>query len=161
MRTSRSIVFSLGLLVATLMAGCASDLDAAALKASQAGNRQLFDEVVARCAQMEQAMRDNDLAKVASFYADDGILLNSNGQRQGGSRQALEEYWQGFGQGVDWSLITHSVEGVDGLIVQRGKSVLTYISPGDDERRTGIVEFILLWQRDDEGELKIAVDGYW
>ena len=108
---------------------------------------------------MEQAMRDNDLHKVASYYADEAVLLGKNGHRRGGSRQAIDDYWAGFGQGVDWSLITHSIEGVGSLIVQRGRSILTYIRNG--ERRESTVEFLLIWQRPEGGELKIVTDAYW
>ncbi len=108
---------------------------------------------------MEQAMRDNDLLKVASYYCDDAILLGKSGYKRGGTRQAIDTYWRGFGTGIDWSLSVDSVEGVDNLIVHRGRSSLTYIRNG--ERHTSEVEFVLLWQRSEDGVLKIAFDAYW
>lgn len=104
-------------------------------------------------------MRDNDLLKVASYYWDDAILLGPSGNRRGGTRESIDTYWRGFGTGIDWSLSVDSVEGVDNLIVHRGRSVLTYIK--NDERHTSEVEFVLLWQRPEDGVLKIAFDAYW
>jgi ketosteroid isomerase-like protein len=147
------------LLMATLMAGCASTPRASAPARTPTADAGLRQEIAALCAQMEQAMRENDLKRVASFYADDGILLGPGGDTRGGSRAALEEYWLGFGRGVDWSLVTHSIEGEEGLAIQRGRSILTYVR--DDQRRTSVVEFMLIWQRQDDGTLKIKVDAYW
>jgi len=108
---------------------------------------------------MEQALRNRDLPHVASFYADDGILLSPGSERRGGSRSLIEQYWARFDTAVDWSLTTHSIEGVDGLVVQRGRSVITFMNDG--VQRLGTVEFLLIWQRQPDGSLKIAVDGYW
>ena len=104
-------------------------------------------------------MRDNDLLKVGSYYWDDAILLGQSGNRRGGSRESIDAYWRRFGTGIDWSLSVDSVEGVDNLIVHRGRSSLTYIRNG--ERHTSEVEFVLLWQRSEDGVLKIAFDAYW
>ena len=60
---------------------------------------------------------------------------------------------------MDWELQVHSVEGNDKLATQRGRSILTYIKNG--ERRVSTVEFLLIWQRQTDGTLKIAVDAYW
>lgn len=161
MRTTLIIVIAaMTLSLAIGMSGCATTARAAAVDPDEAAAAALREEVAGLCAQMEQAMRDNDLKRVASFYADDGILLGPSGQRRGGSRAALEEYWARFGTGIDWSLITHSVEGRDNMAVQRGRSVLTYINP-EGARHTSVVDFMLIWQRQDDGTLMIAVDAYW
>lgn len=120
---------------------------------------RLRDEVAGRCKQMEQAMRDNDLLKVASFYTDDAILMSKSGNKRGGSREAIEAYWKRFGTGIDWSLSVESIRGVDSLIVHHGRSVLTYIT--NNERHTSEVEFMLLLIRQEDGVLRIAFDVYW
>ena len=140
------------------LAGCAVLTKAEAPPLSDDLDR-LQNEVAHLCRQMEQAMRENDLLRVASYYSDDAILLGKSGYKRGGNRQAIDTYWRGFGTGVDWSLSVDSVEGVDSLIVHRGRSFLTYIRNG--ERRTSEVQFVLLWQRSQDGDLRITVDAYW
>lgn len=146
------LAYSLG------QAGCAalSKVNASSLSDDL---ERLRDEVAGRCKQMEQAMRDNDLMKVASFYTDDAILMSKSDNKRGGSREAIEEYWKRFGTGIDWSLSVESIRGVDSLIVHHGRSVLTYITK--NERHTSEVEFMLLWIRQEDGVLSIAFDVYW
>jgi len=139
-------------------AGCATTARTASPTTAMP-DAALRQEIADLCAQMEQAMRVNDLRRVAWFYADDAILLGPDGLQRGGTRAALEEYWLGFGRGVDWSLITHSIEGEVGLAVQRGRSILTYVR--NEQPRTSVVEFMLIWLRQKDGTLKISVDAYW
>lgn len=136
-----------------LLAGCAST------PPPTPASDSLQAEVRMLCQGMEEALREGDLQRVASFYADDGILLSPSGKRQGGSRQLLEQYWARFDTAVDWSLTTHSIEGVEGLVMQRGRSDISF--EDDGELRVGTVEFVLIWQRQLDGSLKIAADGYW
>ena len=56
-------------------AGCAT-LKITEVSSSRQGLERLRDKVAGRCKQMEQAMRDNDLMKVASFYTDHAILMS-------------------------------------------------------------------------------------
>ncbi len=107
---------------------------------------------------MEARMRANDMAGVAAFYADDGILLGPGGSRVSG-REAIDSYWLRFGRGIDWQLEIHSLEGEAGLVFQRGTSRLTYEKEG--QRRTSTVEFALTWVLQKSGEYRIAVDAYW
>ncbi len=151
-----AVVLAIACLVGLL--GCAVLTKAEIPPPSDDLNR-LRDEVAHLCGQMEQAMRDNDLVKVASYYWDDAILLGKSGNKRGGTREAIDTYWKGFGTGIDWLLSVDSIEGVDNLIVHRGRSLLTYIKDG--ERRTSEVQFVLLWQRSQDGVLRIAVDAYW
>ncbi len=146
------------ILAGLMLAGCVVICGGCAINDAGMGTA-LRGEIESLCKQMEDAMRADDLEKVASFYADDGILLSPGGDKRGGSRAALVEYWQGFGTGVDWELQVHSVEGDEKLATQRGRSILTYIKNG--ERRVSTVEFLLIWQRQTDGTLKIAVDAYW
>ena len=58
------------------LAGCAALTNAKAPPSSDDLGR-LREEVADLCRQMEQAMRDNDLVKVASFYWDDVTFTRS------------------------------------------------------------------------------------
>ena len=135
-----------------------------------AGDKPLFEnqaenadelraEIDAVCAEWRKAMlEDHDILKVASFYADNGILVTDRGQYVSG-REAIDKYWSRIPIATAWELTTYFVDGRKGLIVQRGRSDLT-MKMGDQER-TSSVEFTHLWQRQKDGTLKIVVDGYW
>jgi len=115
-------------------------------------------EVEATCERWKAAMSTGDLKKVASFYADNGVILSAKGFRIEG-REAIDEYWGGLPEVTSWNLITYFVDGVESLIVQRGRSELTMVTSQGE--KTSIVEFTHFWQRQDDGSLKIVVDGYW
>ena len=103
-------------------------------------------------------MRNNDLAGVAAFYADDAVLLGPGGFRVAG-RDAIDKYWTEFGRGIDWKLDIHDLEGESGLVFQRGTSHLTYERNG--ETKTSTVEFVIIWEKRDDGTYQINVDAYW
>lgn len=146
---------TLHLVVATLavaaLAGCAST-------GSSAGDATLRAEIEAANRRLEDRMRANDLAGVAAMYADHALLLSPGGEPVQG-RAAIDAYWRRFGRGIDWRLEVRRVEGREGLAVQRGVSTLTYEKRG--EVRTSRVDFVLVWEKDDDGTWKVAVDGYW
>ena len=120
---------------------------------------ELRAEIEAVCAEWRKAMlEDGDLLRVASFYADDGLILGAGGTRVEG-REAIDEYWSKIPTAVEWTLTTFFVDGSKNLIVQRGRSDLTMNINGAE--RTSSVEFTHLWQRQKDGTLRIVVDGYW
>jgi len=86
------------------------------------------------------------------------VILGASGRRHAG-REAIDSYWQRFSDPIDWKLEVLRVEGGDLLAIQRGRSTLTRLLDG--EEHDSIVEFIIVWVRDDEGNLRIAVDAYW
>lgn len=118
---------------------------------------QVRGEIERATAELERRMRANDLAGVAALYADDAVLLSPSGRTTAG-REAIDAYWQGFGEGIDWDLSILSLEGSDDLVVHRGVSTLTYAREG--EARTSVVDFWLTWRRDAVG-WRVAVDAYW
>ncbi len=136
----------------TLATGCAAPRKAA--------DSDLRAEILTATRLMEDAMARDDLAAVAAMYTDDAVLLGPGGYRVEG-REAIDAYWQGFGRGIAWSLDAFSIEGdaERGIAHQRGRSTLTYERDGTE--RTSIVEFALVWMRDDAGRWRIAVDAYW
>ena len=111
---------------------------------------------------MEARFRAGDMLDVAAFYADDGIMLAPDGERVEG-RNAIDAYWARTGENytdLDWELTVEHVEGDEGLAYQRGRSTLSRTSV-DGERRVSIVEFVLIWQQQDDGSYRILVDAYW
>lgn len=115
-------------------------------------------EIERTCDQWRAAMMSGDMKKVAAFYADDGVILDGDGRRVEG-REAIDDYWSMVPPVLDWKLTTHFVDGVEGLIVQRGRSELTM--QGSDQEHVSIVEFTHVWRRQQDGSLEIVVDAYW
>ncbi len=107
---------------------------------------------------MEDALRRGDLAGVAAVYADDGVLLSRDGTRYAG-REEVDAYWGRLEGARDWQLSVDRVEGEGGLWVQRGTSRLTV--ERDGELRVSEVDFLLVWVREADGRLRIALDAYW
>ncbi|MBT8484748.1 MAG: DUF4440 domain-containing protein [Phycisphaerales bacterium] len=107
---------------------------------------------------MEESLRAGDLLGVAGHYADDAILIGPSGNRVTG-RTEIDAYWMRFSDPVDWSLSVGTLEGEADLLCQRGTSRLTYRR--GDAVRTSVVEFLLIWRREEDGRLRIAVDAYW
>lgn len=132
------------------------DAESAALAASTLPGG-VREEILEAVAELERRMGANDLAGVAALYADDAVLLSPSGRTTAG-REAIDAYWQGFGEGVAWDLSVLSLEGSRNLVAHRGVSTLTYVSRG--EERTSTVDFWLTWRRGPQG-WRVAVDAYW
>ncbi len=143
------------MLVALLAAGASRSAPNAT--AEPAGASRLA-EVRARNAAMEERFRAGDLRGVAAFYADDGVLLAPGGARVEG-RAAIDAYWARFTEPVDWRLTVDGLEGGDDLLVQRGTSRL--VRRRDGVEHVSEVRFVLVWVRQADGILRIAVDAYW
>ena len=122
----------------------------------QAGSRAMRTEVDALARGMEQALRSGDLAAVAAYYADDAVLLGPGGFRVEG-RQAIDAYWAAFEHPIDWRLETRRIEGDPDLIAWRGVSYLRHGAP----EQLSVVEFVLLWERQEDGRLQVVLDAYW
>ncbi len=138
-----------------LACACAAPRTMAAEEAPEPS--QLHAEILAATADLMQRMGANDLAGVAALYADDAVLFGPSGSTAAG-REAIDDYWLGFGSGVAWELRTLSIEGRDRIAVQRGISVLTY--ERDGKERTSTVDFWLTWRKSPDG-WRVAVDAYW
>lgn len=146
------------LILIALIAGVSSAGDS--LFRNQASNHdQLQAEIESICNRWRASMlEDKDMAKVASFYADNAILVDDRGLYVGG-RDAIDAYWDRVPVGKAWTITTYFVDGREGLVIQRGRSDLTVdLEAGE---RTFSVEFLHVWQRQDDGQLKIVVDSYW
>ena len=155
-RPARRVVSStwslLVMAMVVTLAGCATK---ASVGVPSPGVR---DEVRALNDGMEASFRAGDLRAVASYYADDGILLSSHGNRTEG-REAIDAYWARFTNPLDWELTVDELSGTDDLVCQRGRSTITRVRDG--EPYDSVVSFLLIWVRQADGALRIAVDGYW
>lgn len=118
----------------------------------------VHQEINALNAAMERRLQQGDLRGVASFYADDAILLSPAGERHEG-REAIDAYWEGLRDPVDWSLTVDELEGSGALVVQRGTSRLT--TRRGDAERVSTADFVLIWVRQADGMWRIAVDAWW
>ena len=107
---------------------------------------------------LEQRFGAGDLRGVAAMYADDAILISPGGDRVEG-RAAIDAYWAEITDPRSWTLEVLSVEGGERLVVQRGISHLAYAENG--EERLSTVDFVLVWVREEDGRLRVAVDAYW
>lgn len=105
---------------------------------------------------MEAAFAENDMLKLASFYADEAYLVGNNTEITG--REALDNYWLGLkDRGVDWKLENISLEVHGDVALQRGISRLRTIHEG--EIYLSEVRFTLFWKKRN-GAWKIYLDHY-
>lgn len=107
---------------------------------------------------MESAVRNGNLPAVAAFYADDAVLLGRDGHEVVG-RAAIEDYWSRMQGAQDWELTLLDVEGQDGLWIERGRSKLSVLR--DEQLLVSEVEFLLVWQQQPDGSLRIKLDAFW
>ena len=142
----------LPLLVVILAGGCASTPDA-----SGDVDPDLRATIVALNGTMEERLRAGDLAGVAAIYADDGLILGPGTRVDG--REAIDAYWAGLSGARDWTLDVHRLEGGPVVVHQRGRSTLEI--ERDGTLHTSVVEFVIVWVRQDDGSYRIAVDAYW
>ncbi|TPV95944.1 MAG: DUF4440 domain-containing protein [Myxococcales bacterium FL481] len=119
--------------------------------------RALHAEIERQAEAMEIAFRRGEMRRVASFYAEDAVMLAPGGGRHAG-RAAIDAYWAKFTEPVEWRLDTIGIEGQESLAVHRGRSTLVYRREGVEH--TSVVEFVLVWVRV-AGRWRIAVDAYW
>ena len=119
---------------------------------------KLQAEVEETCDRWRAAMASGDRKKVASYYADNAVILSSDGVRVEG-REAIDQYWKQIPEVLRWDLFTHSVEGVDDFLVQRGQSVILVKTPNREIEFD--VQFAHIWRRQADGSLRIIVDSYW
>lgn len=104
---------------------------------------------------MEAAFNRGDLLGAASFYADDGIVRTAGGIVAQG-RAALDNYFTGIGDPKSWKLDVIQVGGTPDMAWQVGRSTLVYGNP----QRTSIVQFLVIWKRQSDGQLRIHLDYY-
>lgn len=115
-------------------------------------------EITERNRHLEEQFKSGNLLGVADLYADDALLLDAQGGRRSG-RAEIDAHWTRIEAPRDWRLDVKRVFGSDGLAYELGRSHLTTIQGGQEE--TAVVDFLLLWRRQADGQWKIALDATW
>jgi uncharacterized protein (TIGR02246 family) len=105
---------------------------------------------------MENTYNEGNVEALASFYAQEGIIVGNNVERMG--REAIREYWKNLeGRHIDWELENIEVLVYADVVVQRGISRLQYYHEGTAVQSD--VRFTLVWIKED-GDWKIKIDHY-
>lgn len=103
---------------------------------------------------MMDAWKRNDALAIAAHYSDDARIIGPDGRAVEG-RDAVNRYWTGFPtQGRTWTLDVIEAGGTRDLAYQYGRSAI--VGP----QRSQTVNFVGVWKRQPNGELKLAID-YW
>ena len=104
---------------------------------------------------MEAAVNRGDLKGAAAFYADDAIVRTAGGIVAQG-RQQVDAYFTGLANAKSWKLDVIQVGGTRDHAWQVGRSTLVHGQP----ERTSVVQFLVLWTRQRDGQLRISLDYY-
>lgn len=130
----------------------------AALIAQSPDPSALRKEVEAQIQGMEAAFARRDMKGVAAYYADNAVVRHPRGVAAVG-RKALDSYWVDMKEPKKWTLEVYGVTPAEGtnLVYQTGRSTLVQ---GTTQERTSVVEFMVVWQRQNDGKLRIILDYY-
>jgi ketosteroid isomerase-like protein len=106
---------------------------------------------------MEAAVARGDLKGVAAFYAENAVVRSAHRVDAQG-RAAVERYFLGIGNAKSWKLDAYGVTAAAGsnLVYETGRSTLVHGAP----ERTSVVQFLVVWERQRDGALKIVLDYY-
>ena len=120
-------------------------------------NPALRAEIQAVNDSMVAAFNSGDMLAVARFYTDDARIDGERGELVQG-RAAVDKYWTGIRNAKSWKLDVIDVGGHPDTPYQIGRSTLVMAGPNGD--RTSVVEFLVIWRRNADGGLRMAVDYY-
>ena len=106
---------------------------------------------------MEAAVARGDLKGAAAFYADNAVVRSAHGVEAQG-RAAVDRYFVGIANAKRWKLDVYgvTVPRESNLVYETGRSTLVHGSP----ERTSVVQFLVVWERQRDGGLKIVLDYY-
>jgi uncharacterized protein (TIGR02246 family) len=107
--------------------------------------------------QLEDAFNRKDLLAVARYYTDDARLVGPRGQEIRG-RAAIDAYWLGVRGPKSWRLEAFDIGGSRDEAYQFGRSTL--VQEGTAGDRTSVADFVVIWKRGSDGQLRIALDFY-
>lgn len=107
--------------------------------------------------EMEKAFNQNDMVKVASFYADDAEIAADNYSVKG--RNNLDNYWAALkDKGRGWKLTVIEIGGTGEFVYQLGNSDLTYVRGNSPDPVKAVTNFVLIWKQQRDGGYKIFKD---
>ncbi len=134
--------------------GAAAQGSPAAASAPAASQEDIRAEITRLNQSMMDAWKRNDALAIAAHYSDDARIIGPGGSAVEG-REAVNRYWTGFPtQGRTWTLEVIEAGGSRDLAYQWGRS--TIVGP----QRSQTVNFVGVWKRQANGELKLAIDYY-
>ena len=125
--------------------------------ATAAQGRSVRQEIDSLNRAMEQAFAKGDMAAVAKFYADDAKLMGPRGEDVVG-RAGIDRYWLGIKGAKSWKLEVLDVGGDRDTAYQVGRSTL--VTAGGVRDNTSVSRFVVIWKRQPDGRLRIALDFY-
>ena len=105
--------------------------------------------------QMQDAFNNNDMSKVAAFYANDGEIVDDSYTVKG--RTNLDNYWAALkDKGRGWKLTVVEIGGQGEFVYQLRRSDLKYVSQGKEA--SSITNFVLIWKKQTDDNYKIFRD---
>jgi len=135
------------LMFGTMLIGCAPD-------------STMYRQVIVNANKtMEARLREGNLLGVAAMYTDDAVMQGASDRRVSG-RDAVDAYWEGYGEAVDWELRVEDLSICSDRAWQLGQSAMTFRDE-DGEERIGQVDFHLVWFKQNDGSWLIGEDTWW
>lgn len=102
---------------------------------------KIADKITGLNKEMEQAFNSNDMLKVAALYLDSAAIIGGGMNVTG--RKAIDNYWTSLkDKSASWKLEIDKIEDFDQVVIQRGRSYLTFSSGSQSN-----VRFILIWKK--------------
>lgn len=103
---------------------------------------------------MENNFNANEMEKVSAYYIDTALI--SGGGMNVTGRKNIDNYWMSLkGRGAKWRLEVDGIEDYGQLVIQRGRSYLTFSNDGTE--RQSNVRFVLIWRKEGDS-YKIIYD---
>jgi uncharacterized protein (TIGR02246 family) len=147
-----------GLTLAAVTAACRPAAAAQDPTRTHPANPAVVPEIRALNDSMTATFARGDVAGVARFYADDGRLVGPRRQTVRG-RAAIDRYWASIRGAKSWRLEVLEVGGTREAAYQVGVSTLVTVG-ADGQEHSSVTEFVVIWKRQADGSLKIALDLY-
>ena len=155
-KSRRLIAHGVRVVVLVLAVACAR-ATAVGVTGGQNAAASLRAEIEGINRQLEEAFNRKDLLAGARYYADDARLIGPRGQEVRG-RAAIDAYWLGVRGPKSGRLEAFDIGGSRDEAYQFGRSTL--VQEGTAGDRTSVADFVVIWKRGLDGQLRIALDFY-
>jgi ketosteroid isomerase-like protein len=153
--SNRLIAHTIRVVALVLSVACANS--PAVGTGSRNASSSLRAEIEGINRQLEDAFNRKDMLAVARYYTDDARLVGPRGQEVRG-RAAIDAYWQNVRGPKSWRLEAFDIGGSRDEAYQFGRSTL--VQEGTAGDRTSVADFVVIWKRGPDGQLRIALDFY-
>ncbi|MDQ6831485.1 MAG: nuclear transport factor 2 family protein [Gemmatimonadota bacterium] len=131
-----------------------------AVQQTQQQSRDAFGdlrkEIEMRDIALCEAIRKGDPAAIARFYDEDAQIKGPQTRVTG--RSAIEQYWASMEGIMQFKLEVQEVGGAKDSAWESGRTHL--VREIDGRKRSGVVDFVKIWNRDSKGELRVHVEMY-